>query len=81
MVGGIAVTLHGYVRFSDDIDLLIAQYTSNVRRLLDVLSDYRDGYARELLIDDFTDTEGAIRIIEERELCQINLFTRLSGKT
>jgi hypothetical protein len=81
VVGGIAVTLHGYVRFSDDIDLLIAQYTSNVRRLLDVLSDYRDGYARELLIDDFTDTEGAIRIIEERELCQINLFTRLSGKT
>ncbi len=81
VVGGIAVTLHGYTRFTEDIDLLIDQVSDNIQKLLDVLSEYGDGYAKELLIDDFTDTEGAIRIIEEREMCQIDLFTRLSGKT
>ena len=28
---------------------------------------------------DFGDDEGAIRIIEETELCQIDIFTRMSG--
>ena len=39
-----------------------------------------EGYARELSPDDFTDDEGAIRIVEETEQCQIDLFTRISGK-
>jgi Nucleotidyl transferase of unknown function (DUF2204) len=81
VVDDIAVTLHGYTRFTEDIDLLIDQDSDNIQKLLDILSEYGDGYAKELLIDDFTDTEGAIRIIEEREMCQIDLFTRLSGKT
>jgi len=44
-----------------------------------VLADYGEGYARELSPDDFEDGEGAIRIIEEVEMCQMDLFTRLSG--
>ncbi len=40
----------------------------------------RDGYAAELTRADFDDGEGAIRIVEETEQCQIDLFTRMSGR-
>lgn len=81
VVGGIAVTLQGYVRFTEDIDLLVDKDTENISRLLQALSGYGEGYARELITDDFDDSEGAIRIIEETEMCQMDLFTRLSGIT
>lgn len=81
LVGGLAVTLQGYVRFTEDVDLLIGSSRENVARLLDSLSDYGEGFSRELLVDDFTDEEGAIRIVEETEQCQLDVFTRMSGRT
>lgn len=81
VVGGIAVTLQGYMRFTEDIDLLLDSGRDNITCLLDVLSDYGEGFARELTLEDFDDSEGAIRIIEEVEMCQMDLFTRLSGVT
>lgn len=80
IVGGIAVTLQGYVRLTEDIDLLLDDEPANIRRLLRTLSDYGEGYARELSEEDFDDSEGAIRIVEETEQCQIDLFTRISGR-
>jgi len=47
-------------------------------RLLHVLASYGEGFVRELTVDDFTDEEGAIRIIEEIEQCQIDIFTRMN---
>jgi Nucleotidyl transferase of unknown function (DUF2204) len=79
IVGGIAVTLQGYTRFTEDIDVLIDDERANIERLLAVLSDYGEGYAKELSVEDFTDSEGAIRLIEEVEMCQIDIFTRLAG--
>lgn len=79
IVGGIAVTLHGYVRLTEDVDILIDSSPENVDRLLHSLSDYGEGFARELSPDDFTDEEGAIRIVEETEESQIDIFTRMSG--
>ena len=81
LVGGLAVTLQGYVRFTEDVDMLIDSSRDNVRRLLAALKHYGEGFARELSIDDFTDEEGAIRIVEEVEQCQLDLFTRMSGRT
>jgi hypothetical protein len=81
VVGGIAVTLQGYVRFTEDIDLLVDGEKENIGRLLQALASYGEGYASELSLDDFDDSEGAIRIIEETEMCQMDLFTRLSGIT
>ena len=81
IVGGIAVTLQGYTRFTEDIDLLLDADPQNIERLLMTLADFGEGYARELTADDFDDSEGAIRIIEETEMCQMNLFTRLAGVT
>jgi len=80
VVGGIAVTIQGYVRLTEDVDLLVEDGPANIQQLLDTLAGYGEGYARELSPDDFTDDEGAIRIVEETEQCQIDLFTRISGK-
>jgi len=79
VVGGIAVTLHGYIRLTEDIDILIERSPENIQRFLDSLANYGEGFARELSIDDFTDEVGAIRIVEETEESQIDIFTRMSG--
>jgi len=81
LVGGLAVTLQGYVRFTEDVDILIDSSAANVRRFLDSLSDYGDGFARELGVDDFSEEEGALRIVEESEQCQIDVFTLIDGCT
>ena len=80
VVGGVAVTLHGYVRLTEDVDILIESSGANIERLLAVLSRYGEGFAAELAPTDFDDTEGAIRIVEESERCQIDVFTRMGGK-
>lgn len=79
VVGGVAVALQGYMRMTEDVDILLEASTQNVSRLLDALSDYGEGFARELSMDDFTDEEGAIRVVEESEYCQIDIFTRMTG--
>lgn len=80
LVGGLAVSLQGYVRFTEDVDLLVSDAPENLSRLLETLSHYGDGHARGLTASDFTDEEGCIRLIEEVEHCQLDLFTRISGR-
>ena len=80
VVGGIAVSIQGYVRLTEDVDLLIDDSRENVTRLLNRLVDYGEGFANELSLEDFNDEEGAIRIVEETEQCQIDLFTRMAGR-
>jgi hypothetical protein len=79
VVGGIAVALNGYVRLTEDIDLLLESSETNVGRFLRCLSGFGEGYARELGLADFTEEEGAIRIVEETEDCQIDVFTIMTG--
>lgn len=80
VVGGVAVTLQGYVRLTEDVDLLVDDSIKNLSLLLDCLGGYGEGFAKELSIEDFDDSEGAIRIVEETESCQIDIFTRMSGR-
>ncbi|MES2507616.1 MAG: nucleotidyltransferase [Verrucomicrobiota bacterium] len=79
IVGGVAVALQGYMRMTEDVDILIEASTQNVEIMLAALADYGEGFARELSVDDFTDEEGAIRVVEESEYCQIDIFTRMTG--
>lgn len=80
VVGGVAVTLNGYVRLTEDVDILLEPSRSNIEQFLAAMSSYGEGFARELSIDDFTDDEGAIRIVEETEQCQVDAFTRMGGQ-
>lgn len=79
LVGGIAVTLHGYVRLTEDVDILLGNSSDNIRAFLDTMAGYGEGYANKLSVEDFTDEEGAIRIVEVAENSQIDVFTVLSG--
>lgn len=77
VVGGVACTFNGHVRVTDGLDLLIDTDPANVRRLLAVLATFGQGYARDLKPEDFSDEEGAIRLIED---FPIDMFTRMGGR-
>lgn len=75
-VGGVACALNGFVRATEDVDLLVAHSRDNVDRLLRVLCRVGSGAARELSPTDFPDEEGAVRIIED---FPIDVFVRMGG--
>lgn len=78
VVGGVAVSLNGFVRATDDLDILISDAPHNVKRLLEELAKWGEGFARELKVEDFIPQEGSIRIMEEFDL---DVFTRMRGKS
>ena len=78
LVGGLAVALCGYVRATEDVDILIRAERANVERLLECLETFGEGAARELDPEDFALEEGAIRVVEDFPL---DIFTQMSGHT
>lgn len=78
VVGGLAVILNGYVRLTEDADILVDESLANIRRLLEVLRGWGEGWARELKPEDFGAQEGSIRVMEEFDL---DIFTRMRGKS
>jgi Nucleotidyltransferase of unknown function (DUF6036) len=77
VVGGLAVIFNGYPRLTLDADILVHDRPYNLRRLLDCLAGWGEGWARELKPEDFTAQEGSIRVMEEFDL---DIFTRMGGK-
>ena len=77
VVGGVACVLNGFTRTTEDVDLLLDGAPDNVRKLLETLSMFGDGHARELEPADFRDEEGAVRLIED---IPIDMFTRMGGR-
>ena len=47
VIGGLACILHGYVRATTDVDILIEPSLENARRVLDALGGVGYGFARE----------------------------------
>ena len=78
VVGGVAVALNGFVRTTDDVDILIERSPENIQRLLATLTSFGEGHARELSVKDFDETEGAIRVIEDFPL---DIFTVMRGQS
>lgn len=78
VVGGLAVIFNGYPRLTLDADILVQAAPDNLRRLLDCLANWGEGWARELKPEDFNFEQGAIRVIEDFDL---DIFTRMSGKS
>lgn len=77
VVGGFACVFNGHVRPTEDVDIIVDDHISNLKKLISVLSGYHDGYAHELSVEDFPDEEGAVRLIE---VFPIDIFTRINGK-
>ena len=61
VVGGIAVNLHGHMRATKDLDILVPRDTENTKRILEALGELPYGMAREL--DPETVDERPITII------------------
>jgi hypothetical protein len=78
VAGGLAVILNGYPRVTVDVDILVNDSPENLRRLLDCLAGWGEGWARELKVEDFVPQEGSIRVMEEFDL---DIFTRMAGKS
>ena len=78
VVGGVAVALNGFVRTTDDVDILIERSAENVTRLLATLASFGEGHARELSLKDFDEMEGAVRVIEDFPL---DIFTVMRGES
>jgi hypothetical protein len=78
VVGGLAVILNGYPRLTVDADILVHNSPENIRKLLECLKHWGEGWARELKVEDFTLEEGSIRVMEDFDL---DIFVRMRGKT
>jgi hypothetical protein len=78
VAGGVAVCLNGYVRTTQDLDILVAATPENLRRLLDCLAHFGQGFARELSLEDFPIEEGAVRVAEDFSL---DIFTVMRSRT
>lgn len=79
VVGGLAVVLNGYVRFTEDVDLLVNPDRRNLERMLAVLRQWGEGWARELAPEDFPAQEGSIRVCESE--FDLDIFVQMRGQT
>ena len=77
VVGGVACALNGFVRATEDVDILVDADGDNVRRLIAALSSVGEGHARSFQPEDFGDEEGAVRLVED---FPIDVFTRMGGR-
>jgi hypothetical protein len=77
VVGGLAVVLNGYGRVTEDADILVSDAPDNLQKLIDALTTWGEGAARELTPGDFPPQEGSLRVTEDFPL---DIFTRMRGK-
>ena len=67
VVGGHALILHGLVRTTEDVDLLVEDSEDNYRRVIAALSQLEDHAAAELTPADFADN-AVVKIADEIEV-------------
>lgn len=79
VVGGLAAALNGFVRFTEDVDILVHPARPNLERMLTVLRGWGEGWARELTPEDFTVQEGSVRVAESE--FDLDIFVQMLGKT
>src|SRR5688572_9162247 len=78
VVGGVAVSLNGFIRATEEVDIIISEKPENVSKLLQQLQHWGEGWARELRTEEFVPQEGSIRVQEDFDL---DIFTRMRGKS
>ena len=67
VVGGFACILHGLVRSTEDVDILVEPSSDNLQRVIDALAKLQDGAARELSPSDF-EQNLVIKVADEVEV-------------
>jgi Nucleotidyl transferase of unknown function (DUF2204) len=67
VIGGYACILHGMVRTTEDVDILIEETADNYQRIIDALAELEDHAARELTLQDFEENV-VIKVADEVEV-------------
>lgn len=67
IVGGQACILHGLVRTTEDVDILIQDDEENFKRVIAALSELPEGVARELTMEDLRDNV-VVKVADEVEV-------------
>jgi len=67
IVGGHACILHGHVRTTEDVDVLVEDSAENLQRVIDGLSELQDHAAAELTPQDFVENV-VVKIADEVEV-------------
>ena len=75
VVGGVAVVLHGYPRFTADLDLLVALEPENVRRFASALSGLGYRPRAPVKLEEFADAEKRRQWIEEKGMVVFSLWS------
>ncbi len=76
LVGGFAVNYYGYMRTTNDIDILVFPSPENARRIMQALDEF--GFGKAGIPQSYFETEGtAIHLGVEPN--RIDLLTRLKG--
>jgi predicted nucleotidyltransferase len=65
VVGGVAISLNGFVRATEDVDIIVNPAPENLVKLIECLKSWGEGWARELKNEDFAIEAGAVRLIED----------------
>lgn len=81
VAGGVAVNAHGYLRFTQDMDLVIAMDPANIIRAFDALATI--GYTPRVPItaEQFADAELRHSWIKEKRMQVLNLTSDLHRET
>jgi hypothetical protein len=67
VVGARACWLHGYIRATLDVDILVPEDVRNHKQIIAALSELKDGFAAELTPQDFLDNI-VVKIADEVEV-------------
>ena len=67
VIGGHACILHGLVRATEDVDILVEDSEENLKRVIAALSEMEDGAARELTPRDLLENV-VVKIADEVEV-------------
>src|SRR6266478_5097101 len=79
VVGARACWLHGYVRATMDVDILVPEDTENHTRIIAALSELPDHAAAELTAQDFVENV-VVKIVDGVEVPYLNLKTLIESK-
>jgi hypothetical protein len=75
VVGGVAVVLHGHLRFTADLDLVIALEADNLRNALDSLQGLGYRPRAPVSLEEFADPEARGRWVQQKGLTVFSLWS------
>ncbi len=80
VVGGLAVVAHGYVRYTNDVDLVVQLDEANVRRAMEVLKGI--GYRAKVPVDpvEFANPLTRANWITEKQMVVFQLISERFGR-